>query len=104
MSNVSYSEFHAPYRYMGILGCSGYDPNSNIICLTANGDNHYLKEGIVEGSLLFVDTGKAFRRGELNVFQISSAEPKYKLARNKPRNSTYVGKVLMAINQYQTPA
>ena len=104
MSNVSYSACHAPYRYMGILGCSGYDPNSKIICLTANGDNHYMKEGIVEGSLLFVDTGEAFRRGELNVFQISSAEPKYKLARNKPRNSTYIGKVLMAVNQYKTPA
>lgn len=104
MSNVSYSEFHAPYRYMGILGCSGYDPNSKIICLTANGGNHYLKEGIVEGSLLFVDTGEAFRRGALNVFQVHADEPKYKLARNKPRNSTYVGTVLMAVNQYQTSA
>lgn len=104
MSKVSYSVTHAPYRYMGILGCGGYDPNSTIICLTANGENHYLKEGIVEGSLLFVDTNEVFRRGELNVFQTSSDEPKYKLARNKPRNSTYVGKVLMAVNQYQTPA
>ena len=105
MSRVTYSEVHAPYQYMGILGCSGYDPNGKIICLTANGDNHYLKDGIVEGSLLFVDTEKQFCRGALNVFRLTTeTEPQYKLARNKPRNATYVGKVLMAINQFQTPA
>ena len=84
-----------------MLGCNGYEQIDNIICLTANGDNNFLNEGIVEGSLLFIDTNSKYQEGLLNVFKFkANISPQYKLSRNKVAGATFVGKVLMAINQY----
>ena len=69
MDKIMQTNTHAPCGYMGMLGCSGYGNTSNVICMTASGDNHFLNFGIVEGSLLFVDTGKAYTKGVLNVFK-----------------------------------
>lgn len=101
MNSIVLSDKHAPCGYMGILGCNGYDKADKIICLTANGDNNFLNEGIVEGSILFVDTSGKFQAGLLNVFKFKSdISPQYKLSRNKVAGATFLGKVLMAINQY----
>ena len=101
MNSIVLSDKHVPCGYMGILGCNGYDKADKIICLTANGDNNFLNEGIVEGSILFVDTKSKFQQGLLNVFKFkSNISPQYKLSRNKVAGATFVGKVLMAINQY----
>ena len=51
MSNIILSDKHIPCGYMGILGCYGYEVSDKIICLTANGDDNFLNEGIVEGSI-----------------------------------------------------
>lgn len=89
-----------PYG-MGILGCNGYEKTDSIICLTANGDNNFLNEGIVEGSILFIETRSKFQEGLLNVFKYKSDNsPQYKLSRNKVAGAAFVGKVLMAVNQY----
>ena len=101
MNSIVLSDKHAPCGYMGILGCDGYEKTANIICLTANGDNNFLNEGIVEGSLLFIDTSSKFQEGLLNVFKFkANISPQYKLSRNKVAGATFVGKVLMAVNQY----
>lgn len=101
MNSIVLSDKHAPCGYMGILGCNGYENADKIICLTANGDNNFLNEGIVEGSLLFVDTSGKFQEGLLNVFKYkANISPRYKLSRNKIAGASFVGKVLMAINQF----
>ncbi len=101
MNSIVLSDNHAPCGYMGMLGCNGYDKADKIICLTANGDNNFLNEGIVEGSLLFIDTDTQFQKGLLNVFKFkTNISPQYKLSRNRVAGATFIGKVLMAINQY----
>ncbi len=101
MNSIVLSDTHVPCGYMGMLGCNGYEQIDNIICLTANGDNNFLNEGIVEGSLLFIDTNSKYQEGLLNVFKFkANISPQYKLSRNKVAGATFVGKVLMAINQY----
>lgn len=98
--NVSMQE-HAPVGYMGMLGCDGYQDTTNIICMTASGDNHFIAEGIVEGSLLFIDPDSGYQKGNLNVYQYRTRRsPQYKLSRKKVPWATFVGKVVMAINQY----
>ena len=101
MNSIVLSDKHVPCGYMGILGCNGYEKTDNIICLTANGDNNFLNEGIVEGSILFVETSSKFQEGLLNVFKYkSNISPQYKLSRNRVAGATFCGKVLMAVNQY----
>ena len=72
MNSIVLSDKHAPCGYMGILGCNGYEKTDSIICLTANGDNNFLNEGIVEGSILFIETRSKFQEGLLNVFKYKS--------------------------------
>ena len=94
-------ETHAPYGYAGILGCGGYTNTDKVICMTATGDKNFVDEGIIEGSLLFVDTAGEYQKGLLNVFKYkSNRNPQYKLSRKKIPQASYVGKVLMAVNQY----
>lgn len=101
MNSIVLSDKHVPCGYMGILGCNGYEKTDNIICLTANGDNNFLNEGIVEGSLLFVDTGAKFKKEQLNVFRYEAdISPQYKLSKTKIAGASFIGKVLMAVNQY----
>lgn len=101
MNSIVLSDTHVPCGYMGMLGCNGYEQIDNTICLTANGDNNFLNEGIVEGSLLFIDTSSKYQEVLLNVFKFkANISPQYKLSRNKVAGATFVGKVLMAINQY----
>ena len=60
MNQIVTIQAHAPVGYMGMLGCDGYQNATNIICMTASGDNHFIAEGIVEGSLLFMLLPKFF--------------------------------------------
>lgn len=101
MNNIVQKNTHTPCGYMGMLGCNGYGNTSKVICLTASGDNNFLDEGIIEGTILFVDTGEEYKKGLLNVFKYKADQtPQYKLSRRKIPHATYVGKVLMAVNQY----
>lgn len=101
MNNIVQNDTHVPCSYMGMLGCNGYGNTAQIICLKASGDNNFLDEGIIEGSILFVDTGEEYQQGLLNVFRYKATRtPQYKLSRNKIPHAAYIGKVLMAVNQY----
>jgi len=94
-------ETHAPYGCAGILGCSGYANTDKVVCMTATGDKNFTDEGIVEGSLLFIDTACEHQRGLLNVYKYkANRNPQYKLSRKKIPQAAYFGKVLMAVNQY----
>lgn len=101
MTYTNKIEEHAPYGCAGILGCGGYANTDKVICMTATGDKNFTDEGIVEGSLLFVDTASEYQKGLLNVFKYkSNRNPQYKLSRKMIPQASYVGKVLMAVNQY----
>ena len=92
---------HIPCSYLGILGCGVYKNTEQIICMTATGDNNFLTDGIVEGTLLFIDTSSEFKSGLLNVFKYNSyRSPQYKLSKRKVPKADYIGKVLMAVTQY----
>ena len=95
MNSIAQSDNHVPCGYMGMLGCNGYEQTGDIICLIANGDNNFLNEGIVEGSILFIDTKSKFQQRLLNVFKFkSNISPQYKLSRNKSQEQLSVGKCL----------
>ena len=101
MNSVVFSEKHVPCGYMGILGCNGYEAVDQIVCLMANGDNNFISEGIVENSILFVDTTGKFKPGALNVFsEQSRGVVSYVLSRNEMENADFFGRVLMSVNQY----
>ena len=101
MNSIVPREQLTPCGYMDILGCNGYD-TKNVVCVTANGDNNFLNEGIVEGTLLFVDTSEEYKAGQLNVFKFKEeVTPQLKLSRTKLSGTTYFGKVMMAVNQYK---
>ena len=53
MNSITFSDKHPPCGYLGILGCNGYEKSESVVCLTANGDNNFLNEGIVEGSMTY---------------------------------------------------
>lgn len=101
MNNAALLEKHAPCMHAGVIGCEGYANTTNIICLTANDDNNFLEEGIVQGTLLFVDADSTYEKGKLNVFRYKRKQnPQYKLSRSKVPKSAFVGTVIMAVNQY----
>lgn len=92
---------HAPASFMGVLGCDGYPNTDQVICFYASAHNNFISEGIVEGSLVFVDTNSECQRGNLNVYRYQNGkESQYKLSRKENLQATFVGKVLMAVNQF----
>ena len=95
---VRYNEKHPPRIYKDILGCSGYYQKS-LICFFANGDNNFVDDGIVENSLLFIDTEKSFDEKKINVFQLS--DHRLKLSKKTINSSKYIGRVISVINQYE---
>ena len=95
-------EKHPPSTMKGIVGCNGYSNTKSLICLLANGDDNFLSDGIVENSILFIDTTALFEEGLLNVFKYPYENfPQYKLSKVYLSDLTFVGKVVMSIKQYQ---
>jgi len=102
MNKEVFTNQHEPCAYRGIIGCNGYTNTSNIVCMTANGDNNFVDEGIVENSILFIDTSVEFVEGMLNVFKLqANCSPQYKLSRKDILNAEFFGKVIMTVKQYQ---
>lgn len=92
---------HVPCSIDGIVGCSCYSNTDSIICFIANADNNFLNEGIVEKSILFVDTMGHFEDGKLNVFEQENCTPKLKVSRARLPDSVFIGRVVMCANQYE---
>lgn len=92
---------HSPCSVDGIIGCSGYSNVESIICLIANDDNNFLNEGIVEKSIVFVDTKGTFENGKLNVFERKDCTPKLKISRVRLPDSKFIGRIIMCANQYE---
>ena len=58
MNSITFSDKHPPCGYLGILGCNGYEKSESVVCLTANGDNNFLNEGMA--NLLGISEGSAY--------------------------------------------
>ena len=101
MNTLIRSESHRPCCSDGVLGLSGYTGVESIICFTANGDNNFLNEGIVETSVLFVDTAKECREGLLNVYRRANAETPFKVSRTPIDGAEYFGRIILTVNPYQ---
>ncbi len=92
---------HAPCSVNGIVGCDRYENTDSIICLIANNDNNFLNEGIVEKSIIFVDTKGIYELGKLNVFEQKYKIPKFKISRTQLPEAGFVGRIIMTANQYE---
>lgn len=102
MNSIVAKDKLTPCGYADILGCNGFQNTKGVVCMTANGDNNFLNEGIVEGSILFIDTNQKYAQGQLNVFKFrENTNPQYKLSRTRIKEAIFFGTVLMAINQYK---
>ena len=101
MNKSVYSGDHTPCGCLGVLGCGGYQNTDKVICMKASGDNNFLADGIVEGTLLFIDTDSQYQKGVLNVYKYNTTRlPQFKLSKRRVPKAVYVGKVLMAVTQY----
>ncbi|NLA66533.1 MAG: hypothetical protein GX862_11610 [Leucobacter sp.] len=101
MSTLCDISKHAPCSLNGIVGCNCYSNTDSIICFIANGDNNFPNEGIVEKSILFVDSGGTFEAGKLNVFEQENHNPKFKISRTQLSDGRFIGRVVMCANQYK---
>ena len=87
----------------GILGFYRDTDADSLFCVIANGDNNYLKFGIVENSLLVIDKNQPFEKDKLNVFQtnkIVNGEKQLKISFSQLDSFPYVGQIVMTANQY----
>lgn len=93
---------HPPFADFRFIGFTNYrNQRESLKCLIANGDNNFVDYGIVEGTVLFVQTNAEFAEGELNVFKIEEeGKPPYKLSRERI-SSDYFGRVIIAANLFE---
>lgn len=99
---VIISTKHLPCARGSVLGLGGYfGMCSTVVCLRANNDGHFVKDGITNNSILFVDKSKGFRENGLNVFKDDVADPCFTLSKTTLPGQRYLGRVIFAINQYE---
>ena len=92
---------HPPTISYGVIGCSMYDNENSILCCVAKDDWGFGDIGVFDDSIVFIQRKLAFKEGALNVFNIGNSTNKvYKISRCRIPGD-YVGRVLMAVNQYE---
>lgn len=100
MNRVVISEIHKPSMKEGIIGCGGYTKKPDrLYCLIVNGDGLYLNDGIVNGSIVYVDADAPYEIDKLNVFVNDVGQ--YELSVDRRCDDRYLGRVIMAINKYE---
>lgn len=102
MSAVCCPEIHPPKMVRDVIGIGGFERErrESVVCLHANDDNNFLKEGIVRNSLVYVDTSAEFKDGALNVFKTGGKVP-FKLSRTTIPDKEYIGRIFLTVNQYE---
>ena len=70
---------HQPDYENGVLGCRGYAP-TGFKSFFAGDEGNYIEDGIVENSIVFVQTMYGFEEGKLNVFLLPDGK-EYKISR-----------------------
>ena len=78
-----------------------YENENSILCCVAKDDWGFGDIGVLNDSIVFVQRKLTFKEGALNVFNVGDNENKvYKMSRRKIPGK-YVGRALMAVNQYE---
>lgn len=99
MNRLTLSGRHEPCMLEDMIGCNGYTNGSdNIFCLTVDGGENFLCDGIAEKSILFIDKSLPYRENKLNVFKMDRS--KFVLSVTRPVDENYSGRVISAFNQY----
>ena len=92
---------HPPTISYGVIGCAMYENENSILCCVAKDDWGFGDIGVLNDSIVFVQRKLTFKEGALNVFNVGDNENKvYKMSRRKIPGK-YVGRALMAVNQYE---
>lgn len=67
-----------------------------LLALIAGDESHFIQNGIVEGSTIFVQTLYPFQKGKINVFLVDGNDGKnYRLSFDKI-NGEYIGQAVVA--------
>lgn len=99
MNRLTLSGKHEPCMIEGVIGCNGYTNGSdNIFCLTVDGGESFLCDGITEKSILFIDKALPYKENKLNVFK--THQGKFVLSVTRSVDECYSGRVISAFNQY----
>ena len=101
MNTIGVIVMHGSCCVIGIVGCDRHGSTGSIICLIANNDNNFLNEGIVEKSIIFLDTKGKYEPGKLNVFEREHEITKFKISRTQLPEAKFVGRIIMTANQYE---
>lgn len=81
----------------GILGIQGLTSKpENIFCLVADANGKFLSRGIVNGTLVYVDSDSAFAADNLNAY--FDVDKGYFLSSSEDKDALYAGKVIMTVN------
>ena len=72
---------------------------STYIALIADGGNHFLQDGIIEGTTIFVDLEAEYENDKLCCFV--SEQREFKLHRSKPAGYEYAGRVVVTCNKIE---
>lgn len=77
--------------------------SENLICLIANDDNNFVNQGIYAGMHLIFDCEKEEKEGSLSCYYNSSLKhsPKYKLSTMPLDGYKYVGRLVLAIRNFE---
>lgn len=101
MNKKQIQPIYPPCYSENTLGCSGFRNTKNIVCLIVNDENNFIDNGIVEGSILFVNTKAIYKPDKINVYKYNEErQPQYKLSNGGEKDAKYFGRVVMAINQF----
>ena len=84
---------HEPGYSRGVLGCVGYDGKGNV-AFVADSEGNYKDLGIVEGSIVFAQTQRAFEEGKLSVFSMAENGIDYFQLSRKLILGDYIGRVI----------
>ena len=96
MDNL-FLEKHSPCIGSNVLDIDGFECKDSIFCIMTNGDSNFFYFGIVEDSILFVDSDLDFDEGMINVYLKDDGT--YKLSRTA-LDKEYKGRVIMSVNIY----
>lgn len=80
-------------------------PNAsqNIVAMKADGGNHFMEFGIVEGSIVYLDLAAKSKKGCLSCYKRTYTKdgPLYKLSLHPMEGYRYFGRVILTMKYYE---
>ena len=88
-----------PATNSGVLGIRGYlDEPESVFCLVAATGEKFLNKGIIDDSLIFVDSNLPCSENELNVYCVPGGY--FRLSEKDEPDAFYAGRVVMTVTVY----